>query len=117
MRCSSLPSEAPRRPDRIREPSPISQKGSRARPTTSYRCWSSGSSANDASNDEQPMTSTTDAKLRDLVKQLTIELDRSNTLLADSEARSHEPIAIVAMSCRYPGDVRTPDDLWRLLIG
>ncbi|MEU9015396.1 type I polyketide synthase [Streptomyces sp. NPDC048479] len=26
-----------------------------------------------------------------------------------------EPIAIVAMSCRYPGDVRTPEDLWQLL--
>ncbi|MDF3291314.1 type I polyketide synthase [Streptomyces silvisoli] len=26
-----------------------------------------------------------------------------------------EPIAIVAMSCRYPGGVRTPEDLWRLL--
>ncbi|WP_324290544.1 type I polyketide synthase [Streptomyces sp. H27-H5] len=26
-----------------------------------------------------------------------------------------EPIAIVAMSCRYPGEVRTPEDLWRLV--
>ncbi|MCI4065633.1 acyltransferase domain-containing protein [Micromonospora sp. R77] len=26
-----------------------------------------------------------------------------------------EPIAIIGMSCRYPGDVRSPDDLWRLL--
>ncbi|WP_159397496.1 type I polyketide synthase [Sorangium cellulosum] len=26
-----------------------------------------------------------------------------------------EPIAIVSMSCRFPGGVRTPDDLWRLL--
>ncbi|MFG2845460.1 type I polyketide synthase, partial [Kitasatospora sp. NPDC048296] len=26
-----------------------------------------------------------------------------------------EPIAIVAMSCRFPGDVRTPADLWRLV--
>ncbi|MEU0437903.1 type I polyketide synthase [Streptomyces sp. NPDC006290] len=26
-----------------------------------------------------------------------------------------EPIAIVAMSCRYPGDVRAPEDLWRML--
>ncbi|MCC5481357.1 polyketide synthase, partial [Streptomyces barringtoniae] len=27
-----------------------------------------------------------------------------------------EPVAIVAMSCRFPGDVRSPEDLWRLLV-
>ncbi|MEV7546952.1 type I polyketide synthase, partial [Streptomyces sp. NPDC089915] len=26
-----------------------------------------------------------------------------------------EPLAIVAMSCRYPGEVRGPEDLWRLV--
>ncbi|GAA2353686.1 hypothetical protein GCM10010376_90790 [Streptomyces violaceusniger] len=26
-----------------------------------------------------------------------------------------DPIAIIAMSCRFPGDVRTPEDLWELL--
>ncbi|WP_394821617.1 SDR family NAD(P)-dependent oxidoreductase [Pendulispora albinea] len=28
---------------------------------------------------------------------------------------SREPIAIVAMACRFPGGVRTPDDLWQLV--
>ncbi|MCQ4046719.1 type I polyketide synthase, partial [Streptantibioticus rubrisoli] len=28
---------------------------------------------------------------------------------------SDEPIAIVAMSCRFPGDVRSPEELWGLL--
>ncbi|WP_420115724.1 beta-ketoacyl synthase N-terminal-like domain-containing protein, partial [Micromonospora sp.] len=27
-----------------------------------------------------------------------------------------EPVAIVAMSCRFPGGVRTPEELWQLLV-
>ncbi|MYU17872.1 hypothetical protein GTZ78_46125, partial [Streptomyces sp. SID8361] len=27
-----------------------------------------------------------------------------------------EPIAIVSMSCRFPGGVRTPEELWQLLV-
>ncbi|MFF5854539.1 SDR family NAD(P)-dependent oxidoreductase [Streptomyces sp. NPDC012751] len=30
-------------------------------------------------------------------------------------ARADEPLAIVGLACRYPGDVRTPEDLWRLV--
>ena len=31
-------------------------------------------------------------------------------------ASSDEPIALVGMSCRYPGGVRTPQELWELLV-
>ncbi|MET0233956.1 MAG: type I polyketide synthase [Kibdelosporangium sp.] len=32
-----------------------------------------------------------------------------------ASAASDEPIAIVGMSCRFPGDVSSPEELWRLL--
>ncbi|WP_189135808.1 type I polyketide synthase [Wenjunlia tyrosinilytica] len=31
-------------------------------------------------------------------------------------ARTDEPIAIVGMGCRFPGGVRSPEDLWQLLL-
>ncbi len=31
------------------------------------------------------------------------------------QAGATEPLAIVGMACRFPGDVRSPDDLWRVV--
>ncbi|MEU7510341.1 SDR family NAD(P)-dependent oxidoreductase, partial [Streptomyces lavendulae] len=54
-----------------------------------------------------------------LAEYLRIELvgsvSVSGALLPVASAVDGDPIAIVAMSCRFPGGVRTPEDLWRLL--
>nr|CUW01173.1 Type I polyketide synthase [Streptomyces caniferus] len=56
-----------------------------------------------------------EGKLRDYLKRVTTDLHRTGKRLREMEAREREPIAIVAMSCRYPGNVRSPEDLWQLV--
>ncbi|MFF2351077.1 type I polyketide synthase [Kitasatospora sp. NPDC058115] len=47
--------------------------------------------------------------------QLTGAEETAAPTAAATAARRDEPIAIVAMSCRYPGEVRSPEELWRLV--
>ncbi|WP_407563199.1 SDR family NAD(P)-dependent oxidoreductase [Streptomyces sp. 184] len=54
-------------------------------------------------------------KLRDYLARVIAELHQTRQRLHDAESQEHEPIAIVGMACRYPGDIRSPEDLWRLV--
>ncbi|HEX8052620.1 MAG TPA: SDR family NAD(P)-dependent oxidoreductase [Thermoleophilaceae bacterium] len=42
--------------------------------------------------------------------------ERAKKVTRGSRTRNDEPIAIVGMSARYPGGVRSPDDLWQLIV-
>ena len=56
-----------------------------------------------------------DEKLRGYLKRATVDLHNAHERLREVEDRAREPIAIIGMSCRYPGSVRSPEELWQLL--
>ncbi|WP_461027967.1 beta-ketoacyl synthase N-terminal-like domain-containing protein, partial [Streptomyces sparsus] len=54
-------------------------------------------------------------RLREFVTRVSTDLQRTRARLRQVEAKATEPIAVVSMSCRYPGDVRAAEDLWHLV--
>ncbi|MBB5936999.1 type I polyketide synthase [Streptomyces zagrosensis] len=55
-------------------------------------------------------------KLVEYLKRVSAELHDTRLRLREVEERAQEPIAVVGMACQFPGEVRSPEAYWELIV-
>ncbi|WP_425325902.1 type I polyketide synthase [Micromonospora sagamiensis] len=66
-------------------------------------------------NEGPKPTMSDEERLREYLTRVVAELHQTRQRLREVTAEESEPVAIVAMSCRYPGGITSPEELWRFV--